>query len=293
MKAEPIIGGVLAEQLQAHPTRKQIIANLEAELDGRTVVTFFTSFKWPVLLDDKDADMLENILHKTDSPKGMVLVISSPGGDGLAAERIVNICRNYSGTGEYWAIVPSKAKSAATIVCFGASQILMGGTSELGPIDPQVVIGEERFSVFNVVKSYENLFAKAVKEKSGNLEPYLQQLNRYDEREIEEFRSALALSEDIAVRHLRSGMMSETSAAQIKKKLDVFLTPEKTKSHGRPIYRDEAEKAGLKINRVDVKSKLWNLVFELYVRTDNYVSTTAIKCIETKDEAFFMSVPGS
>lgn len=62
------------------------------------------------------------------------------------------------------------------MICFGASKIIMGPTSELGPIDPQLTIAEgdeiKRFSVYNVVKSYEDLFSRAVKEK-GNLQPYL------------------------------------------------------------------------------------------------------------------------
>ena len=60
-------------------------------------------------------------------------MINSPGGSGLAAERMINVLRSYSGIGEYWAIVPAKAKSAATMVCLGASKILMGPASELGP----------------------------------------------------------------------------------------------------------------------------------------------------------------
>jgi ClpP class serine protease len=96
------------------------------------------------------------------------------------------------------------------MICFGASKIIMGATSELGPIDPQLTIPEsgviKRFSVYNVVESYRDLFSRAVNEK-GNLQPYLQQLANYDEREIKELKAALSLSEDIAIRTLASGMM--------------------------------------------------------------------------------------
>ena len=102
--------------------------------------------------------------------------------DGLAAERIINICRGYSGTGEYQAIVPNKAKSAATMVCLGASEILMGPSSELGPVDLQASDPQsgQWFSAYNIVQRYEDLFARAVQE-TGNLEPYVMQLGRYDE----------------------------------------------------------------------------------------------------------------
>ena len=277
------------EQRQTHETRKSLFVGLEKELQ-RPVITFFTSFTQPVMIEDADADMLEGVLRKTDLSKGLALIISSPGGSGLAAERIINICRSYSGTKEYFAVVPGKAKSAATMICLGASKIMMGSSSELGPIDPQVTLTEDNrakiFSAFNLVESYNELFSKAVKEK-GNLQPYLQQLANYDEREIKEMKSAMALSEDIAVRTLLSGMMVGKSETEIKKKIDIFLTPKRTKTHGRPIYREEAsECCGLNIESVDVKSKFWELAYELYYRTNNYVSSSFAKCIESKEHSF-------
>lgn len=289
---EPVIQQIMTEQNQGHETRKRIIIELEKELK-RPVVSFFTSFLYPVMIEDADADMLEGVLQKIDLSSGLALFISSPGGDSLAAERIINVCRSYSKTGEYWAIVPGKAKSAATMICFGASNIIMGATSELGPIDPQLTTSEDgvvkRFSIYNVVESYDNLFSKAVKEK-GNLQPYLQQLSNYDEREIKEFRAALDLSEDIAIRTLASGMMKDMTKDDIKKKIEIFLTPKRTKTHGRPMYRDEAHKCGFKIEYKDVKDKFWETVYELYLRTNNYVQTKTAKCIESRDHSFGIPV---
>ena len=289
---EPVIQQVMTEQNQGHETRKRILIELEKELK-RPIASFFTSFRFPVMIEDADADMLEGVLQKMDLSSGLVLFISSPGGDGLAAERIINVCRSYSKTNDYWAIVAGKAKSAATMICFGASKIIMGATSELGPIDPQLTTSENgmvrRFSVYNVVESYDDLFSRAVNEK-GNLQPYLQQLANYDEREIKEFRAALSLSEDIAIRTLASGMMKGISEDDIKKRIKIFLTPERTKTHGRPIYREEALSCELQIESKDVKDKFWNLVYELYIRTNNFVSKKAAKCIESKNHSFVATV---
>ncbi|RZB30933.1 MAG: hypothetical protein AEth_00887 [Candidatus Argoarchaeum ethanivorans] len=259
---EPVIQQVMTEQNQGHETRKRIFIELEKELK-RPVVSFFTSFRFPVMIEDSDADMLEGVLQKMDLSNGLVLFINSPGGDGLAAERIVNVCRSYSETGDYWAIVPSKAKPAATMICFGASKIILGATSELGPIDPQLPMSKNDdmrwFSAYNVVESYDDLFSKAVKEK-GNLEPYLQQLERYDEREIKEFRAALSLSEDIAIRTLASGMMKGRSNENISESIKIFLTPERTKTHGRAICGEETSRCGLNIEQKDVTDDFWKLV---------------------------------
>lgn len=287
-RAPLVYDRVLNERYQAHATRREQFVELR-ESFGRPVVTLFTSFHYPVMMTDDDADMLEGVLRNLDLSDGLVLCISSPGGDGLAAERIVNMCRGYSGTGEYWALVPGKAKSAGTMVCFGASKIIMGPTSELGPIDPQVQEGQQVFSVFNVVESYEDLFKRAVKER-GNLQPYLQQLENYDAREIAEMRSQLALSEDIAARLLKSGMMQKTSQAQILKKIKTFLTPERTKTHGRPIYRDEAASCGLNIDMADPDAQHWACVYDLYIRTNNFVQTDQAKCIESEEHSYSVTL---
>lgn len=279
---------VMEEENQGHATRRPLLEGLTKDLD-RPVVTFFTSFHHPVMIMDEDADMLEGVLRSLDLSNGLALCISSPGGDGLAAERIVNMCREYSGTGEYWAIVPGKAKSAGTMICFGASKILMGPTSELGPVDPQLQEGQRVFSAFNVVQSYRELFDKAVSEQ-GNLEPYLQQLQRYDEREIAEFRAQLDLSQDIAVRVLASGMMAGKKEGEILKKIKMFLTPEKTKAHGRPIYRDEGADCGLNIDAADPDSDSWSRIYDLYIRTNNLVQGRAAKCIESATHSYSVAV---
>ena len=289
----PTIISIMNEQNQGHETRKNTLVELEKILK-RPIISFFTSFRFPVMIEDADADILEGLLQKTDLSNGLAVVVSSPGGFGITAERIINIFRNYSGTGEYWAIVPSKAKSAATMICFGASKIIMGGTSELGPVDPQIAVSEngvtKRFSLCNLVDSYDDLFQRAIKEKN-NLQPYLQQLANYDEREIKEFRTAISLSEDISTRSLGSGMMEGMTDKEIKKKIEVFLTPKKTKSHGRPIYVKEALSCGLNIDIIDKKEKLYELFCELHTRTNNFVSTKASKCIENSQYSFATQAP--
>lgn len=285
---DPVVLQVLSERNQNHDTRKQLFLELEEEIK-RPIVTFFTSFTYPVMLEDSDVDMLAGILQKLDLSNGLALVISSPGGEGLAAERMINVCRNYSGTSDYWAIVPGKAKSAATMVCFGPNKLFMGPTSELGPVDPQVTLPEgdtvKRFSVFNIIESYNDLFQRAI-ESDGNLEPFLQQLANYDAREVKEFESALSLSEDISISALLSGMMKGSSTQDIQNNIGLFLTPESKKTHGRPIYWEEASKCGLSIEKIEIQSKLWQLLYELYIRTSEYVSTTVAKCIESKEHSF-------
>jgi len=161
------------------------------------------------------------------------------------------------------------------MICLGASEIMMGKTSELGPVDPQIVIEENNelkcFSLYNIVKSYKSVFNRAVNSK-GNLQPYLQQLSYYDAREIEEYISMCSLSRDIVVKTLKTGMLLGLNETEIRKKMEIFLTPKKVKVHGRPLYYDDIENCGLNIKMQDLKTDLWKLIYELYYRLNNTVS---------------------
>lgn len=107
---------VLGEAQQLPSLRQPLIIRLEKILRAK-VITYFASFqKWDGQLSDSDAEMIENILaseHKGGGP--VVLVCNSSGGQGMAAERIVNICRSYSND-RFEIIVPHMAKSAATMI---------------------------------------------------------------------------------------------------------------------------------------------------------------------------------
>lgn len=279
---------VEAEQRQGHETRAKLYEDL-GQLLGRPVIGYFTSFRYPVMIDDGDASMLEGVLQDLDLSNGVALMISSPGGNGLAAERIINLCRNYSGTGEYQVIVPGKAKSAATMICMGASKIIMGKSAELGPIDPQwnPPGSDMVFSLGNVIESYDELFGQAVLATPDmRLEPYLQQLTHYDPREIRHFRSIVKLSEDIAVCALKDGMLAGKQEGEIRKCMKPFLVPDAKLAHARPIYAREATAAGLNVEVLDPKDKTWVAAYELGVRCENYVTTFASKCIESHKGSF-------
>ncbi|MFO7947002.1 MAG: hypothetical protein R6V19_09310 [Armatimonadota bacterium] len=286
---------VLIETEQDPELRQALIRELEEKI-GRRVVTFFTSFRYPASIDDEDADMLEDLLTNTDLSDGLALVINSGGGAGLTTEKIIQICKTY-GNGEFITIVPKMAKSAATMICLGSSEIWMAETAELGPVEPQFPIPDTETGYFryvqarNIIESYESLIKEAT-ETDGNVEPYLQQLQRYDPRIIEELKDAESLSEDISISALKEGMMNDKSKEDIKQCVQVLLDPKITASHGRAIYPQTAKDCGLKIRTIRPDDEMWPILHELYVRTNHFVRTKASKAIETRNAAY-RAVPPS
>jgi hypothetical protein len=66
------------------------------------------------------------------------LIIHSPGGSAQSAEQVIEYLRTQFD--EIRAIIPLQAKSAATMMALGCDEIVMANHSELGPIDPQILI---------------------------------------------------------------------------------------------------------------------------------------------------------
>ena len=289
---------VQEERRQGHSTRHELYREIEAQLgEGKKLVAFFTSFMWPVILDDSDVDMLEEVLRNTLSNNDQLfLLLNCPGGEALAAERIISICRSFSHANSFVVIVPKRAKSAATMVCMGASEIWMSATSELGPIDPQIPIQEggrvvKYLAAHEIIESYNKLMTDANQTK-GRIEPYLQQLNRFDARDIQRIVSAQQLSESIAVRSLHSGAMHEKTERQIRRKIKPFLEPTYAKVHGRPFYPELATKCGLPVKVQDIRGELWQLIWHLYVRLNSYVQTAeASKVIESAKNSYAAPAP--
>jgi len=302
MAQKTVVSRILEETNQGHTTRAGLYRKVEDEIGpGHRVLSFFTSFFWPVVVSDSDADMVEEVLRTTLASTGdkLVLILNSPGGDPLAAERIVHICRSYSKDSEYIVIVPKMAKSAATMISLGATEIWMSKTSELGPIDPQIPVkleGEKRsryVAAHEIVNSYNELMDKANK-TTGQMAPYLQQLQRYDARAVQRIISAQQLSEVIAVETLKTGIMKGQTDAQIRQKISVFLDPVVTKVHGRPVYHDVAKKCGLDIKVQDSHSSLWEAVWELYMRLDSLVRRhTSCKVVESANDLYTAPVPSA
>jgi hypothetical protein len=91
---------------------------------------------------------------------------------------------------------------------------------------------------------------------------------------------------------LASGMMAGANATDIEQKIKLFLDPAAgTQLHGRPIYAAEAKHCGLAVDELKVSSPEWQPIYELYYRTDQYVSTRVSKVVESATEAFYMDAP--
>ncbi|MBW6410718.1 SDH family Clp fold serine proteinase [Clostridium weizhouense] len=78
-----------------------------------------------------------NQLKNIDKNDKIDLILYTKGGDVLTALRLVELI--YEFTDNFSVIVPYKAYSSGTLICLGASEIVMGKMSELSPVDPNII----------------------------------------------------------------------------------------------------------------------------------------------------------
>lgn len=112
------------------------------------------------------------------------IVIRSGGGSAEDAYRLVKLFRN--NFTEVNVIVPFWAKSAATIFCLGASNLILDSCGELGPIDAQVynvkedAVGDDWSSALNTFASLKEIEDKSLQ----NVTKMFQQLSEDEGIEI-------------------------------------------------------------------------------------------------------------
>ncbi len=146
----------------AREVRQELFRKIQ-DCTGRPLLCYVGRYE----ISEEDVRHLQELLNAAETVAPRDLLLNSPGGDIGTAEKLIRMLWNASSTeteslrsGEYRVIVPDKAKSAATLIALGASEIVMSTTSELGPIDPQVQLEDQDGygiwqSAFDYTEAYE------------------------------------------------------------------------------------------------------------------------------------------
>jgi ATP-dependent protease ClpP protease subunit len=247
--------------------RQDLMRTLEQKTK-RHLIVYVSSFAnhQAALVNDGDAEIIENILRAYGHINNLDLLIHSPGGFAESAERIIQVIYTYCDN--LRVIVPKQAKSAATMIAMGASEIAMSDTSEIGPIDPQILYGNMgQIAVQSIIKAY-NQIKNEITEKQSKGENYdteLVQLSKIDPILLRESNKHMDLAKDIAVKLLNRKMFAKRPIKEDD--VNKFLDDSETFSHGRLISWETArDKLGLKIVHEDKFGTEWKLIWEIYIR---------------------------
>lgn len=197
-----------------------------------------------IAIDLSDKDGFIECLKGLDGAN-LDVVIHSPGGSAEATESIVNILRRRFSHIRF--IIPNVAKSAATMLAMSGNEVILGDDAELGPTDPQMVIGGRLNPAHAIVRQFD----KAKKElgKNTSLIPaWLPILQQYAPSLLIECENAIALSERLVKEWIAKYMLvgmprAKSKAAYISK----YLAGKQHLSHARSVSIDELQRKGAKI----------------------------------------------
>lgn len=119
--------------------RQQLIASIQQQTQSR-LICYVAGPQTRIAHDD--AMQFRDFFHNIEDGENIELLLHTNGGDVDAAEKLVEMVRDKVGESRFRIVVPHLAKSAGTLMVLGADSVAMSDTSELGPIDPQVIIGD-------------------------------------------------------------------------------------------------------------------------------------------------------
>jgi hypothetical protein len=199
-------------------------------------------------------------------------MLQTSGGDIDAAVKIVGVLRQrVASDGQLRVVVPDYAKSAGTLIALGADTIVMSDSSELGPIDPQIVSRDSSGNAVQrpahtYVDGYDALATKIDDPDSyadgKNTDAEKQLLATYDPALLDLCRQALRRSVQLAESLLKQGMLRE--GAWTKVALDLTDNKRWLSQHGAVINVNDAQSMGLRVEYLAPDSPEWQAFWRLY-----------------------------
>lgn len=210
-------------------------------------------------------NVFEELIYEADPKEDLHLILASPGGDGETAVRLARSaqarCR------ELTVIVPDQAKSAGTILAMGAHRIIMGPTSDLGPVDPQFQLGDppQLVSAKDLIAAVDAAEA-AIQEKPETYPLHAAMLADVNALMVQQARSALARIDQLVLEALMSNPSRTKEDAELLRNRVKEPLIDEPKSHAAIIGPAAAAAVGLPVEQVDPCGTQWQMIWRLWTK---------------------------
>lgn len=222
---------------------------------------------------------LEEHLLQEVGDREFHLLLRSPGGDGEQAVRAIRVLQ--SRCSKLVIVVPDVAKSAATLLALGADEIRLGPASDLGPVDPQMMIGTRWFAAKSIAAAVAQA-EEAVKADRGLTPLWASLLADVTALDVQAAAAELQRTETM-IRQALSYRSDPPDAEQTEKLVGALVAAlqEEPTSHGASLGATELQRLGLPVVKVDPTSWEWECIWRLWalywvqIGGPIYESTTA------------------
>ena len=231
--------------------------------------------------DDMNGFM--NALHGVPAGKGLSLILHTPGGDPNAVESIVEYLHSKFSYIEV--IVPYLAMSGGAMISLASDLLVLGRQSQLGPIDPQISIGNKSHSARAIQEGFyqakqdieedtklAHLWAPILQNMGPSLMVESTKALLYSKELIRKWldkRKLLAESDEEENRIVRekSVVIDEICAyfnAEVEAEEGGCEKKDSIHVHGQRIGIEKLQELGIKVEKLEDKQDLQNAVLEAY-----------------------------
>lgn len=273
---------------------QQVIRQIQATCEGDFLSYWISGGS---RITSEDAFAFYKILKERHRRSQLYLFIKSGGGSGTGALRIVNLLRQYYD--RIIALVPLDCASAATMLVLGADTIQMGPLAYLSAIDTSITHDLSPIDKDNdLVSVSQNELDRVIRlweqrKQNNDLNPYNSLYNYIHPLVLGAVDRASSLSIKLTTEILSYHLSDLQKAEEISHHLNSNYP-----SHSYPVTLREAEKIGLKVERLEneINDKLL-LLNEYYSEmaqrayTDyderNHHDNEILKIIELEGQQFF------
>ncbi len=272
------------------------------EITGRSLIVYATDFITPnplkaqftgnlISISLADKDGFDEVTRNLSRGSQIDVLLHSPGGSAEATESIVALLRDRFSHIRF--IIPSVAKSAATMLAMSGEQLLMDERSELGPTDPQMIFTQEGRMIVAPAQAIKDQFKTAqdeINDDPRKLPSWVPILGWYGPALLAQCDNQLALAEELVSKWLEQYMFAGNPQAKEKaKRIAKYLADHNQfRSHARRV--GIADLHALEVNILDMRTvpHLHEAIRDLYTAiTLTFANTGAYKIVEnSNDEAF-------
>jgi ATP-dependent protease ClpP protease subunit len=263
--------------------RRKYLAQLNALTDRDTIIYYtdwFSTSGEIVSITLEDMQGMMEVVKGLQGP-GLDIILHSPGGSPEAARSIVRYLRRQF-TGDVRVFVPLAAMSAATMWALASDEIVMGKHSQLGPIDPQLLLQGGAVPARAIIEQFEQARDEIKKDPSA-LAAWLPILQQYAPALLKQCETAEELSRRLVREWLSEYMLAGDPDAKRKAAAIAryFASYKKHQSHGMGIDRDQARAVGVNVADLEADPKLQDAVLSVHHAAMHTLSSTgAVKIVE-------------
>ena len=237
--------------------RQEVVRRIESQTDTR-LICYVSGDECGI--DHHDVMPFVDLLHHVAPGNDVDLLLHTGGGSIDSAEKLVKMVRSRTQTASFRVIVPNFAKSAGTVMVLGADSVLMSDMSELGPIDPQVLLSDGWRSAQNYLDAYET-HAQTLDKEPGNIAARLM-IDALDPVTLKMCEKAKDRARQSAESLLKQGMFRDSGNWTMA--ADELLDTTRWQSHSQMISWEDARDLKLVVEYVDYQAEQWQNYWDLF-----------------------------